>query len=144
MLGWSLETCLAQRKTRKRSSSLLPVLLDALYFYVGLLSLFLNSHRFCVASLCVPFTLFGLWPRIAGSQGPASLEIYPRVTHAPSRLRTQTYSGDPATATLLSHSNRSQRWYTGRSLEWIFLWIQLSSSRQMWMKSFPQKGSLFI
>lgn len=120
MLGWSFETCLAPRTTRNRSCKLSPVVLDAPLFYVGLLSLFLNSHRFSVALPCAPFTLLGLWPRIAGSQRPASLEIYPRVIRAPSRLLTQTYSGDPATATLLSHLNRSLRWFNARSIAWIY------------------------
>ncbi|MEQ2165888.1 hypothetical protein GOODEAATRI_021813 [Goodea atripinnis] len=107
MSGWSFETRLAQWKSRKASLS--PVVLDALHVYVGLLSPFLNcEHRFPFAPLRAPITLFGLWPRIAGSQGPASLEIYPRAIRAPSRLRTQTCSGDPATAMPLSHLNRSQ------------------------------------
>uniref|UniRef100_A0A8C6U4T5 Patched 2 n=1 Tax=Neogobius melanostomus TaxID=47308 RepID=A0A8C6U4T5_9GOBI len=84
MLGWSLETSLALRKTRKRSSNLSPVSLDATPFYVGLL--FLNSQRsytsLCFARSITPQSLdYGL-----GSRGPGGQRVW-RFT--PSYTRSQ-------------------------------------------------------
>lgn len=74
MLGWSFETSLALRKTRKRSSNLSPVSLDASPFYVGLL--FVNSQRpdtsLCFARSITPQSLdYGL-----GSRGPRGQRVW--------------------------------------------------------------------
>lgn len=69
MLGWSFETCAAPWKTRIPKWS--PEVLDEPHFlHVGLLSLLLNSHRFCVAS-CYPSLDYGL-----GSRGPRGWRLW--------------------------------------------------------------------
>ena len=134
MLGWSFETCLAPRKTRNASFNFPPVVLDALVFYVGLLTLFLNSHRSADASPRALLRSLGLWPRIAGSRG--SLEISPRVTRVLSRMPTlRSSSGDRVIATPRSHLNRFQRWSNAcKTIVWDMktAFIQPVS----WMKRF--------